>query len=136
AIDPTLAGDIEIIVATAMDRDRARRYQSAAEFGADVQRYLRSQPIVARQGSQLYIVGKLVRRHRNLLIAASAAMLVLSTLGVYAAIKARQNYALAKLANQHAADLEKTLYLNRIGFAHAAFLAHESARMRRLLDEC
>ena len=157
AVDSSYRGDLDVIVGKAMEKDKARRYQSAAELASDLQRFLDGDPIAARQESQLYVIGKLVRRHRHPLIAAAVVLVVLAALGIYAAIQAQRNFELAKreseaksqvqsalqqateqeaIASDRAKQLERTLYFNRIGFAHAAHLANDSARMRQLLDEC
>ena len=43
-----LAGDLDWITMKAMDKDRARRYDSPIELSADIQRYLDFEPVVAR----------------------------------------------------------------------------------------
>lgn len=157
AVDPSYRGDLDVIVGKAMDKDKSRRYQSAAELAADLQRFLDGDPIAARQDSQLYVIGKLVRRHRHPIMAAAIVMAALATFGIYAAVQAKRNLELANreghaksqaqtalqrateqesIASDRARQLERTLYFNRIGFAHAAHLANDSARMRQLLDEC
>ncbi len=70
-------GDIEIIVARALEKDRERRYGSAAEFAADIRRYLSNQPIIARPPSTLYQLRKFSTRNRAL---------VGSTLAVFLAV--------------------------------------------------
>jgi non-specific serine/threonine protein kinase/serine/threonine-protein kinase len=54
SIDRNYRGDIETIVAKALEKDKDRRYSSAAELGADIQRHLRDEPIVARTPSATY----------------------------------------------------------------------------------
>lgn len=48
AHDPRLRGDLETIAARALEKDKDRRYQSAAELAEEVERYLRDEPIRAR----------------------------------------------------------------------------------------
>ena len=48
-LDPHLPRDLETVVAKATDREPSRRYQTAAEFGADLQRFLDDRPILARR---------------------------------------------------------------------------------------
>jgi serine/threonine protein kinase/Tfp pilus assembly protein PilF len=67
-INRTYRGDIEIIVARALEKDKARRYSSAAELGSDIQRYLKDQPILARRASTTYQIQKFTRRHRALVL--------------------------------------------------------------------
>ncbi len=59
-----LKGDLDWIVMKALEKDRTRRYGSAADLAADVQRHLQHQPVVAGPPSAAYRAGKFVRRHR------------------------------------------------------------------------
>src|SRR5262245_24229547 len=54
AIDRRLRGDVDTIVQKALEKDRAWRYQSAAELGQDVRHFLRSEPIAARKATRVY----------------------------------------------------------------------------------
>ncbi|MBI1849216.1 MAG: serine/threonine protein kinase [Planctomycetes bacterium] len=59
-----LRGDLDTIVAKAMSKDPQRRYASADELSADVERFLDGAPILAHPPSRAYVVAKFVRRHR------------------------------------------------------------------------
>lgn len=72
-------GDVETIVAKALAKERERRYDSAGELAADIARYLRDEPIVARPPTASYHFRKFVRRHRALV--ASLAAIFLTLLG-------------------------------------------------------
>jgi serine/threonine protein kinase/WD40 repeat protein len=48
-IDPRLPRDLETVVAKTIDKEPSRRYQTAAELGADLQRFLDDRPILARR---------------------------------------------------------------------------------------
>ncbi len=64
--DPTareMQGDLDCIVLKALEKDPARRYASAADFAADVMRFLEHEPVAARAPSRSYRVGRFVRRH-------------------------------------------------------------------------
>lgn len=56
--------DIEAILLKALDKDPKRRYQSAAEFRHDIQCWLDGYPIVARSVSSVYLLRKIIARHR------------------------------------------------------------------------
>ncbi len=71
--------DIETILQKALEKDADRRYAGAAELSADITRYLNQEPILARPPSTLYLMRKLVARHR--LPAAMLASLVLLLIG-------------------------------------------------------
>jgi serine/threonine protein kinase/Tfp pilus assembly protein PilF len=70
-------GDIETIVNKALEKDKARRYASAAELAADLRRYLKDEPIMARPASTLYQLRKFAHRHRPVAFAAISVFLVL-----------------------------------------------------------
>ncbi len=98
-------GDIETVVAKAMEKDKARRYASAADLAADIRRHLKDEPIVARPASVSYQTYKFARRHRALVAGISAVFLVLVA-GVIAstleAARARGAEHAAVLARQTA----------------------------------
>ncbi len=74
-----LHGDPETILSKALSKNRAQRYASARELAADIQRYLRREPIVARPASTFYHLRMFARRNRALvagvLVAAGALVL-------------------------------------------------------------
>ncbi|RMF71427.1 MAG: hypothetical protein D6744_17980, partial [Planctomycetota bacterium] len=86
SIDPRLRGDIETIVLKTLEKDRERRYQSAAELAADLRRCLAGEPITARSPSAAYLVCRYVQRHvwQTALFAALFALLLIgaAALGV------------------------------------------------------
>jgi len=80
---PTLArqlrGDLDAITLKALEKDRARRYATPSELAADIGRYLRHEPVVARPAGVAYRARKYIRRHRlGVSAAALAAMLLLA----------------------------------------------------------
>jgi non-specific serine/threonine protein kinase/serine/threonine-protein kinase len=74
----TLRGDIETLVLTAIEKDRERRYQSAAALSKDIARYLANQPIEATPPSTIYRFTKFVRRNRTVVAAATIVVLALA----------------------------------------------------------
>ena len=72
-----LDADVETIVMKALEKEPDRRYGSAAALSEDVERYLTSQPIVARTPSAVYRARKFVRRHRAGVATAAAFLLAL-----------------------------------------------------------
>ncbi|MCP4251236.1 MAG: serine/threonine protein kinase [bacterium] len=71
-------GDLDTVVATALEKDRQRRYPSAAALAADIRRFLADEPIVARPPSALYKLGKFTKRHKGLVAGLVAAFLALT----------------------------------------------------------
>ena len=81
-----MRGDLDVIVATALRPEPARRYESAHRLLADMERYFAGLPILARKDSIGYRGGKFVRRHRWGVGAATAAALALvAALAVFVA---------------------------------------------------
>ena len=70
-----VAGDLDLIVLTALHRDPARRYRSAAALAEDLGRFLGGRPIRARPDNPRYRLRKFAGRNR-LAVAAAALGLV------------------------------------------------------------
>ena len=72
----------ETITMKAIEKQRNRRYSTASEFAADIQRFLNGEPVLARPPSILYKTQKLLARyrHRVALIGGVAVLVVLSTI--------------------------------------------------------
>jgi tetratricopeptide (TPR) repeat protein len=75
---PAARGDLETIVHRALEKDKARRYQSAADLGEDLTRFLRNEPILARPPSAVYQVTKFAQRNKLLVGSAAAIVLLLA----------------------------------------------------------
>lgn len=63
--------DLDWIVMKAIEKDRTRRYESAGSLAADVNRFLKDEPIEARPPSRLYKLYKFSRRNKITLITTS-----------------------------------------------------------------
>jgi len=77
SISRNYRGDIETIVAKALEKDKARRYASAAGLAGDIRRYLTDEPILARPPSATYQLQKFARRHKALVTGVVAVFVVL-----------------------------------------------------------
>jgi eukaryotic-like serine/threonine-protein kinase len=64
ALAARLRGDLDWITLKALEKDRNRRYVSAAELGADIERHIRHEAVLAGPPSAIYRLRKLARRHR------------------------------------------------------------------------
>lgn len=134
---PELRGDIQTVVATAMNRDRERRYQSVADLASDLERCLRNEPIRARPASTLYLAGKFVQRHKPLvgLAAAAVALLVAGVAGtVWQAVRATRGWEVARTEGAAAAAANEFL-VRTIASADPENSLGEALTVRQVLDD-
>ncbi len=68
-----LDGDVNNIVLMAMRKEPERRYGSAEQLAADIQRFLEGKPVIARRDTVSYRTSKFVKRHWLPVSAAAAA---------------------------------------------------------------
>lgn len=121
-VNRTFRGDIETIVAKALEKDKTRRYGSAAELAADIRRYLHDEPIVARPASATYQIHKFARRHKALVggIAAVFAVLVLGVVAsTWEAVQARRAQRRAQQETAVAQAVNEFLQKDLLGQASA-----------------
>ncbi|MEZ6095949.1 MAG: tetratricopeptide repeat protein [Pirellulaceae bacterium] len=116
-LDQILTGDLDWVVMKSLEKDRVRRYHSAAELAADIQRFLRNEPVIARPPSWNYLARKFVAKNRVTVVAASVVFLALvggivgTSAGMVRAIRAEKeaddrfkdaqaNFAFAQSGNE------------------------------------
>ncbi len=94
-------GDLDAVVLRAMQRDPARRYQSACDLHADIGRYLENRPVSARKTSIADRSRKFFARHRAGVVAALVICALLVTTA-WQGLEMHKRY-------QRSQDLEKQL---------------------------
>jgi serine/threonine protein kinase/tetratricopeptide (TPR) repeat protein len=60
-----VSGDLDAVVAKALNNELQDRYQSVGELSADVNRYLACRPITAGRPTAIYVGRRFLRRHRT-----------------------------------------------------------------------
>ncbi len=123
-------GDLDWIVLKALEKDRARRYETANGLAADIRRHLNHEPVVARPPGSLYRFQKLVRRHQLVFAAASAIVLALTigvAISVGALIKARTEAAKSQQVARFLEDM-----LNGVGPSVA--MGSDTTLLKKILD--
>ncbi|MBS0196131.1 MAG: serine/threonine protein kinase [Planctomycetes bacterium] len=77
-----LKGDLDTILLKALEKDRVRRYESAAAFSADLSRFLNNEPILARQIGPAGRLVRWVKRNRAVATVLAASVVVLAVTSV------------------------------------------------------
>jgi tetratricopeptide (TPR) repeat protein len=98
SIDRGLRGDLDTIASKALEKDKTRRYSSAADLGADLNRYLRDEPIIARPPSAVYQLQKFARRHKPVVAGIVAVFVALVAGAITSTVQAVRASRAEKLA--------------------------------------
>ncbi len=59
-----LIGDLDAIVAKCLRKEPSYRYETVDALRRDIECHLRSEPVQAREGARMYVIGRALRRHR------------------------------------------------------------------------
>lgn len=111
-----LRGDLDWIVMKCLDKDRARRYDTANGLADDVRRYLEDQPITAGPPSASYRVRKFIKRNRA---GVAVAVVVTTALGLgfggaaAGALRIRDAEAAARALRPQADEYDARLLLEQ-----------------------
>src|SRR5439155_10921825 len=76
-LNALVRGDLDWIVMKCLEKDRARRYDSASSLAIEIQHYLADEPVSAAAPARIYLVRKFVRRNKIAVTAAAALLVVL-----------------------------------------------------------
>ncbi len=129
-------GELDWIVMKALEKDRNRRYESASAFAADVERYLRDEPVQACPPSTIYRLQKFGKRNKaKLIVGGLAGVMLLAAL--VSIVEVWEHAAQEKAAVEETArkNLELHLYYQTIALAEREQSTGHIGRAEQLLDE-
>ncbi len=139
---PKLEHDVDVILQTALAKERQARYASAEALATDIERYLARQPILARAPSTLYQLRLFAKRHKATfaaLVAGGAAIVgALIAISFFAASESKAR-ARAEVEAQRATKLlhASTNFIpdvaNHVNYKLGAIAG--TLRVRRLMAE-
>ncbi|MBN2313162.1 MAG: protein kinase, partial [Sedimentisphaerales bacterium] len=72
-----VCGDLDWIVMKTLEKDRARRYETAHALAEDIERHLRHEPIAAGAPGPVYRIKKFLRRHRSQVVTCSLTAVII-----------------------------------------------------------
>ncbi len=90
--NPALHPDLAVVVATAMEKDRDRRYQTALDLAEDLRRVRERKPIRARPAGPLLRLGRWAQRNPALATAVGSLLAVLASALVVTVSLLRSTY--------------------------------------------
>jgi serine/threonine protein kinase/WD40 repeat protein len=134
SLDTAFRGDVDAIVGKALRKEKERRYASAGEMAADIRRYLRSEPILARSPSTFYHLRRFARRNRAL-VGGVAATIVALALGLLVATNfARREARQRRIAEASSEQTRRALVEARLEEAVALLALRDSDGAALSLD--
>jgi serine/threonine protein kinase/WD40 repeat protein len=143
-------GDLDWIVLKALDKERSRRYDTAAGFAADISRHLKDEPVTAAPPTLNYRTRKFIRKHRTGTIGTAAVglMVIAGLIATTWQWNRAENNAVAALKNQKIAEAQTKVaetaraaaehesYIANIGLARSAMEDTNWSEVRSRLDAC
>ena len=107
ALRRALRSDLDWIVLTAIAKEPERRYESAPALAADLDRFLRRTPVLARRPSFSYVASRFVHRNAVLVSAASVALFGLVAGLILSLIAYQEARASEQIAKDALADVRR-----------------------------
>ena len=107
----SLQSELDWITLKALEKDRNRRYESSSAFGADVQRFLDDEAVLACPPTAVYRLQKFANRNRGLLITIcviALTMLIGTGVSLWQAFQAN---AARQLADERLEDSKKSFQI-------------------------
>lgn len=148
-LNPAIPRDLDTMCLKCLEKDPARRYGTAAEFAAELARFLAGQPILARPVGAVERGWRWARRNRGLAIigglAAAACLVTIITLSAAvvlvnqarsaAVVLAGENYQLAE-ANGNLADANGKLAETESHLRKEAQRKSARLSLEKAIDRC
>jgi non-specific serine/threonine protein kinase/serine/threonine-protein kinase len=106
-----LRGDLEAVLHKCLRPEPAQRYASVEALKQDIERYLRGDPVQAREGARFYVLGRVLRQHRWL-VAGIAGIVISLAVGLGLAAWQAKQAALQRDAARREAGREEAVRYN------------------------
>jgi serine/threonine protein kinase len=130
SLNNAFRGDVDAILCKAMEKDRERRYASAAALADDLRRYLADQPIAARPPTLTYQLSRFIRRNK-VFVASILLAFVSLALGLVLTLLSRQEESRQrKLAERRTEESRRSAYAAQVQAAMAYHTAGDKRAAR------
>lgn len=106
SVNRELRGDLDTIVSRSLEKEPSRRYQSVPELRADIERFLRDEPIEAREASAWEQSARFARRNKGLVGALTVAAIALIAGFTASLTSARRASAAERAAKDRLSQVE------------------------------
>jgi serine/threonine protein kinase len=142
--DIRLRGDLDQIVMMALRKEAHRRYASAEQMAEDVERFLRSEPVLAQRDSSIYRARRFVGRHKLAVVASFlvALSLVGGTIGTTIQARRATRQAAVAIAERDRAEDEAmrrsrvaTLMMDMFRLSDPTRTLGDTITAREILDQ-
>ena len=137
-----LRGDLDGVVMKCLEKDRERRYASAAALADDLRRYLAGEPVAAGPGNASYRFGKFVARHTAAVatavgVAAALIVALVTSTGLYVRERSALNRTITaeKTAKDQRAAAEQAKRRAEENAAAATRAAQHASAVSRFLRD-
>ena len=134
-VAPRVPADLDTIVMKCLERDPARRYDSARALADDLGAWLAGEPISARPAGLVYRLGKKLRKHRGVAALGLVAALALVAAAGYAIVERLHAAERTRLAQRFGAESERLEWTLRAAYElplHDVSAVRERVRARVL----
>jgi len=135
-LSKAMRGELDWIVMKALEKDRARRYETASGLAADVERYLRDEPVQACPPSVGYRFRKFAGRNKGVLTATlmiAFALVAGTIMSTWQAMRATKAEALAQERLKGEQE-QRTLAQKNAADANVRRLEAETARQKAIAN--
>jgi serine/threonine protein kinase/Tfp pilus assembly protein PilF len=132
-----LRGDLDAIVMKALEKERDRRYDAANALRADVERFLKNEPVLARAPSAAYVLRQFARRNRAAVLGVAAvllAILVGLATSTYLFFRERAARAVADAEVAKSRQVSRFLEDTLASAGVSKSLGRDATMMREVLD--
>jgi serine/threonine protein kinase/WD40 repeat protein len=129
-----LKGDLDWIVMKCLEKDRARRYETANGIAADLKRHLNNEPVTAAAPTRSYRFLKLYRRNRAALHAGAAVVVILVLTAIVSTLLAIRSNVAERKAQSAVEVSRRHAYAADMNLVQGALEKDNLGRARILLD--